>query len=222
MSAVVLFAGNAAFCEQVIGQVGSGVAAFFGNSVALEHFAKRSEDNFHIAKKGDFLDVFKIVANFRFPGDGVAPAYLSKSAKPLTYGVAFALFGGHKDHVTHKLRSRPDYGHIALEDVEKFGEFVEAGGAEELAVGIQANIVREQVAVGVLLIRHRAELDELEDFFVKARARLREEGVALHLDGAEDREHSENRAQAENGRQSAAKIKGSFKEAGVHQATSAC
>jgi len=117
------------------------------------------------------------------------------------------------------LRSRPDYGHVALEDVEQLGKFVKAGGAEELAVGIQANIVREQVAVGVLFVRHRTELDELEDFFVKARARLREEWVATHHNDTQDCEHNENRAQAEDGRQSAEEVKDSLEEVRVHQAT---
>ena len=118
--------------------------------------------------------------------------------------------------ILYKKRSRSNHGHIALEDVEQFRKFVEAGAAKELSVGIQANIVREQVAVGVLLVRHRADLNELEDFFVKARARLRKERVALHLDGAEDSKHDEDRAQAEDGCQSAKKVKGSFEEAGVH------
>ena len=124
--------------------------------------------------------------------------------------MAFALFGGHKDHVAHKLGSRPDYGHVALEDVEEFGEFVEAGGAEELAVGIQADIVREQVAVGVLFVGHSAELDELENVFVKAGARLRKEGVALHFDCTNEGECHEERAQADNGQERAAEIKDSF------------
>ena len=130
--------------------------------------------------------------------------------------MALALFGSHKDHVAYKLRSRPDYCHIAFEDVEKFRELVETGGAEELAVGIQANIVREQVAVGILFVCHRAELDQLEDFFVKAGARLREERIALHLDGTENCKHDEDRTQAEDGCQSAAKVKGTLEELGVH------
>lgn len=130
--------------------------------------------------------------------------------------MTLALFGSHKDHVAYKLRSRPDYGHIALEDVEQFREFVKACTAEELSVSVQANIVWEQVAVGVLLVRHRAKLDELEDFFVKAWARLRKEGVAMHLDGAEDSEHHQQRAQADDGCQSTEEVEGAFKEAGVH------
>ena len=114
--------------------------------------------------------------------------------------MALALFRGHKDHITNKLRSRPDYGHVALEDVEKFGKFIEAGGAEELAVGVQSHVVGEQVPLRVLFVGHGAELDELKDLLILARAGLREEGGALHLDGAEDGEHDEKRAQAEDGR----------------------
>ena len=198
MSAVVLFAGDLAACEQVVAEVGGGIATFFGNSVTLKHFAKRSEDDFYVAKEGDFLDVFEIVADFSLPSDCIASAYLRESAEPLPHGVALALLLGHKDHVTHELRSGPDYGHVALKDVEQFREFVEAGGAQELAVGIQANIVREQVALRVLLVGHRAEFYESEDLFIFAWARLRKEGVALHLDCAEDGEHDKNRAQAQD------------------------
>lgn len=118
--------------------------------------------------------------------------------------------------VFHQKRSRPNHGHIPLEDVEQFREFVETRAAEELAVGIQTNIIWEQVAVGVLFVRHSAELNELEDFFVKARARLRKERVALHLDGAEDCKYDEDRTQAKDGGQSAEKVEGALEESGVH------
>ena len=130
--------------------------------------------------------------------------------------MAVFLFGIVPRQVFHQQWSRPDYGHVALENVEQFREFVEAGGAEELAVDIQANIVREQVAVGVLFVGHGAELDQLEDFLIKARARLREERVALHLDGAEDRKYDENRAQADNGCQSAEEVERALEVTGVH------
>ncbi len=45
---------------------------------------------------------------------------------------------------------------------------------------------------------------------------MREERVALHLDGAEDGECREERAQADDGCQSAEEVEGAFKEAGVH------
>ena len=211
LATVVLFTGDLAACEQVVAKVGGGVTAFFGYVGTLDKsLVQGREDDFHIAKEGDVLDVLQIEVNLCFPSDGVASANLSKSAESLTYGVAFALFGGHENHVAHELRPRPDYGHVALEDVEEFGQFVEAGGAEELAVFGKAHIVREQVAVGVLLVGHGAELDELEDFFAFAGAGLREEGVAMHLDGAEDGEGKQQRAQADDGCKRAEEVQDSF------------
>ena len=92
----------------------------------------------------------------------------------------------------------------------------EAGGAEELAVGVQPHVVGEQVALRVTLVGHGTELDEPEYPFALARAGLREEGVAMHLDGAEDGEHEQQRAQGENRGQRAEEVQGSFEEAGVH------
>ena len=192
MSAVVLFASDLAACEQVVAEIGGGVGTFFGNSVALEHLAERGEDYPDVAEESDFLDVLQVVGDFRFPGDGVAPVHLRKPAESLPHGVPPALFGGHEYHVAHELGPRPDYGHVALEDVEEFGQLVEAGGAEELAVGVQPHVVGEQVPLRVLLVGHGAELDEPEYPFALARAGLREEGVAMHLDGTEDGEHEQH------------------------------
>ena len=134
--------------------------------------------------------------------------------------MALALFRGHKDHITHKLGPRSNYGHVPLEDVEEFRELVEARAAEELAVFSKAHIVREQVAVCVLLVGHGAELDKIEDFLALARARLREEWVAAHLERTNNGQQKQERAQAENGRQSAEEVKDSLEEVRVHQATS--
>ena len=210
MSAVVLFAGDLAACEQVVAEVGGGVGTFFGDSVALEHLAERGEDYPDVAEECDFLNVLQVVGDFRFPGDGVAPVHLRKPAEPLPHGVPPALFGRHEHHVAHKLGPGPDYGHVALEDVEEFGEFVEAGGAEELAVGVQPHVVGEQVPLRVTLVGHGAELDEPEYPFALARAGLREEGVALHFDCTNEGECHEERAQADNGQERAAEIKDSF------------
>lgn len=133
--------------------------------------------------------------------------------------MAMSLFRIIERQVLHQQRPRPDYGHVALEDVEEFRELVEARAAEELAVFGKAHIVREQVAVGVLLVGHGAELDELEYPFVLARAGLREEGVALHLDGAEDGEDEQQRAQAEDCRERAEEVQNSLEEVRVHYAT---
>lgn len=215
LALVVLFAGDFAAFEQVVAEVGGGVAAFFGDSVALEHLAERGEDDPDVAPKGDFADIFEVVADFRFPGDGVAAVDLCQPAEALAHGVALALFVRHEDHVAHELRPRPDDGHVALEDVEEFGELVEAGGAEKLAVGVQALVVGEQVAARVLLVGHGAELDEPKDFLVQPGARLRKEGVALHLDCAKEGERDQQRAQAEDCESGAAEVKEALEMVGV-------
>ncbi len=129
--------------------------------------------------------------------------------------MALALFGSHEDHVAHELRPRPDDGHIALEDVEEFGELVKARGAEELAVSVQALVVGEQVAACVLLVGHGAELDEPKDFLVQPGARLRKEGVALHLDCAKEGKRDQQRAQAHDGESGAAEVKEALEVVGV-------
>ncbi len=133
--------------------------------------------------------------------------------------MALALFRGHKDHITHKLGPRPNYGHVTLEDVEEFRELVEARAAEELAVFSKAHIVREQVAVCVLLVGHGAELDKIEDFLILARARLREEGVAAHLERTDNGQQNQERAQAEDCRECTEEVQNSLEEVRVHYAT---
>ena len=210
LATVVLFTGDFAACEQVVAEVGGCVTVVLGDIRTFKHFAESGENDFRVTPEGDFLDIFKVVGNLGLPGHCIAAVHLRKSAKSLPHSVAFALFRGHKYHVANKLRSRPDDGHVALEDVEELGEFIEAGGAEELAVGVQAHVVGEQVSLGVTLVCHGAELDKLEYFLVLAGAKLREEGIALHLDCAEDCKHDEERVKAEDGGQGTAKIQDSF------------
>ena len=90
--------------------------------------------------------------------------------------------------IFHQQGPRPDYGHVALEDVEQFRELIKASGAEELAVGVQPHVVGEQVPLCVTLVGHGAELDQFEDFLVFARTRLSEERVTMHFDGTHKRE----------------------------------
>ncbi len=58
LAAVVLFTGDLAACEQVVAKVGGGVGAILGNSIALENFTQRSENDYHITDEGDMFDVF--------------------------------------------------------------------------------------------------------------------------------------------------------------------
>ncbi len=210
MTTVVFFTSDASIGKQVVAEVGGCVTVVLGDTHTFKHFAESGENDFRVTPEGDFLDIFEVVGNLGLPGHCIAAVHLRKPAKSLPHGVALALFRGHKYHVAHKLRPRPDYGHVALEDVEQLGEFIEAGGSEELAVGVQAHVVGEQVPLRVTLVGHGAELDKLEYFLVLAGAKLREEGIALHLDCAEDCKHDEERVKAEDGGQGTAKIQDSF------------
>lgn len=132
--------------------------------------------------------ILKIVRDFRFPGDCVASVNLRESAEALTHGMAPALFGG----------------------------FIEARAAQELAVAREAHVVGQEFAVCVAFVRHGAELHELEDFFIFTGAGLRKEGVALHLHGANEREHNKQRAQAHDGSKCTEEIQDAFEEVLVH------
>ena len=215
MSAVVLFAGDASAREQVVAEVGGGVHALLGYAVAPEYLGKRGEDDLHVAQEGDAPDVLEVVGDFRFPGDGVASVHLRKAAEALPHGVAAALFGRHEDHVAHELRPGPDYGHVAPQDVEEFRQLVEAGAAEEPAVGGEPLVVGEEVARAVALVGHGAELDEPEDALALAGAGLGEEGVAPHEYGAGGGEGREERAQDEEREEGAKEVQRAFEEAGV-------
>ena len=189
LTAIVLFAGDLARSEQVVAQVGGRMAVFFDNVRALdESLVERSEDDLHVAPEGDVLDIFQVVIDLGFPRDGVAAVNLGQAAQSLANAVALALFRGHKDQVAHKLRPRADYGHVALQYIEEFGELVQAGAAQESSVTVETLLVGEQVALRIALVCHGAELDQLEDFFVLAGARLRKEGVSPHDNGAEKRQ----------------------------------
>ena len=77
--------------------------------------------------------------------------------------------------VFYKKRSGTDYAHIAFQDIDRFGKFVERGFSQELAELRQSHGVRQQLSVLISLIRHGAELIELEDLFILTGAILLEQ-----------------------------------------------
>ena len=69
-----------------------------------------------------------------------------------------------KIQILNSERSWADDGHIALENVDQFGQLVQRGAAQKSAVFIEPDVVRKQVAVLVLRVAHGAELEQFEDF----------------------------------------------------------
>lgn len=115
LAAVVFLAGDASVCQQIVAQIGGGIAVLFGDVGTLDKgLVQRSEYYLHVTQEGDFLDVLEVILDFLFPSHGVPAVDLGKPAQALPYGVALALFGGHKDHIAHELRPRADYCHVAF------------------------------------------------------------------------------------------------------------
>ena len=84
-------------------------------------------------------------------------------------------------------RPRADECQVALEDVDELGEFIDRGGANEAAYLGEAVGIREKVALGIALVSHGLELDNLEDLAVKTRALLVEQGSGTFVgDGEPD------------------------------------
>lgn len=69
--------------------------------------------------------------------------------------------------VSNQQRTRADESHVALEDVDELGELIDRGGADEAAYLGEANGIGQELALGITLIRHRLELNHLENLAVK-------------------------------------------------------
>ena len=94
---------------------------------------------------------------------------------------------GIQGEVLGQERPRADEGHVALEDVEELGELIDRGGAYEAAYLGEAVGIGEEVALGITLISHGLELDDLEDLAVKTRTLLIEQGSGTFVgDGEPD------------------------------------
>ena len=141
----------------------------------LEDFLKSHPENLDIEPERPVVDVPDIVFEFFLPADGIATIDLRPAGDAGAHLVAAGLFRRVAVEVFHQQRARPDQAHVALEDVEQFGEFVEAGGAQEFAEGGQALVVGEQVPLRVALVGHGAELVHGERFTMHAGPGLAEE-----------------------------------------------
>lgn len=94
---------------------------------------------------------------------------------------------GIQGEVLGQERTWADERHVALEDVDELGELIDRGGADEAAYLGEAVGIGEELALGIALIGHGLELDDLEDLAVLARALLVEQGSGTFVgDGEPD------------------------------------
>jgi hypothetical protein len=146
-----------------------------------------------VSEKGDVFNVLQIILELLLPADVVASAHLRKPRQTLTDAVAAALLGAHKDHVAHQQRARADDAHITLQNIDKLGQLVERGGAQELAVLRKTLLIGQRIAVFVRFAGHGAELDQAKNLLVLTGTLLGEEGIALHLHRAKHRQNEQHR-----------------------------
>lgn len=98
-----------------------------------------------------------------------------------------SLLLGIQGEVLGQKRTRADECHVALKDVDELGKLIDRGGADEAAYLGEAVGIGEEVALGIALIGHGLELDDLEDLAMKTRALLVEQGTRTFVgDGEPD------------------------------------
>lgn len=152
--------------------------ALLGNIFAAQDVVNGHPDNFTIKKEGHMIDVPDIELEFARPADGVASVDLGPAGDAGGDEMAPTLGFIIEGEVLDEEGARADEAHVAFEDVDELGKFVDGGGAYEFADGGEALGVRKEVAVRIFAVVHGFEFDDLKDFFMLAGSRLGEEDAS--------------------------------------------
>ena len=139
-----------------------------------EHLAKRLGHDTAIQQERNMVRISHIVGEFLLPGDGVAPVHLGKPRQTGTDLVPAGLKRIVTRQIVDKQRTRPHDRHVALEDVPKLGQLVQAGGAQPPAERGEPHLVGKQGPFGIPFVRHGSELADAKQPPVLARAHLAE------------------------------------------------
>ena len=156
-------------------EFGGGGAAGGADAFALEDFSNRHEYDLDIQPEGAVIDVPHVEGELVLPGEGVAPVHLCPAGDAGQHLVAARLLGGVAVEVLHQQRARTHQAHLAFEDVEEFGEFIQAGGTQEAPEAGETLLIGQKVTLCIAQVAHGAELVEFEDLIVQPGARLAEE-----------------------------------------------
>ena len=84
---------------------------------------------------------------FLFPADGISAMYLRLSGQSRPDIMPMALFFVIKRQILDQQWSGADDGHIPFQDVEQFGQFIQAGRPQFFAKGSQPDLVRQQFSL---------------------------------------------------------------------------
>ena len=160
-------------------------------------FPEGEEEDFHVEPDGELAGVAEIPRDALAEGEIVATAYLGQTgdagADAHAQGAGCAVEG---IHLLRNPRAGADEGHVALEDVEQFRQFIERGGAQESAHEGGALLIRQEIAFRIAGVAHGAEFNDAERFLFASDTLLQEEGVATL------EEHKQNQDEQQQGRNS--------------------
>ena len=126
------------------------------------------------------VDVPDIEGELLVPRERVASVHLCPSGDSRPNVVAAHLLGCVPREVVHQERTRAYEAHVSSQHVDQLGELVEAGAPQEATDGGQPRLVGEQVAVGVALVDHGAELQHAERTTTAPRSLLTEQHRGPH------------------------------------------
>lgn len=100
-----------------------------GDPLAAKDGDRGKKDDFYIEEEGDMVDVPQVVGEFFFPRDGITAVDLCPTGEAGAKVVAGHLFGAVEGQVFHQQRPWADKAHLSFENVEQFGQLVEAAAA---------------------------------------------------------------------------------------------
>ena len=139
------------------------------------------------------IDIPYVEIETFFPGECVATVDLGPTGQAGEDVVATSLMGRVTREVLRKKRARANKTHVAPEDIEEFGQFIERSGAEPATERSKPFGIGKEVAGGVAEVAHRTEFDEGEELSVQAGASLSKENGRAEAEADEAGDENEER-----------------------------
>ena len=135
------------------------------------------------------LNIPNIQLKLLCPRDVITPIDLSPAAHPGCHIMATPLGFIIQRQILWQQRPRAYKSHITFQDIDKLWELIDGGGTDNLSDFCQTVSIRQQLAVGIPLVRHCLELNRLENLFVLTRPVLREEDTFETILVGEDKKN---------------------------------
>ena len=145
------------------------------NTLPLEDFPRRHQNNFTIQPERAMIDVPQIKEKSSFPVGVIPSVDLSPSGQAWRNEMPTVLLRAILWEVVHAKRSRAHEAHLAFQDVEESRKFIQARAAHQLAESCESIRIGQELSVGSAGIGHRTEFICLKGLLVEPRAFLHEQ-----------------------------------------------